>query len=99
MLFPAQQFRHHQGMAGDVNAAISAEMRSRVAQSQEQRRMQQAQSMKNMDMQALLVRLQHEREMAEKKMRYDFAMREIESDKARGVTSSTRWGKLLDGLS
>ena len=99
MFMPNQQFRHHQNMAGDVNDAISGEMRSRVSQSREQRRMQQEQSMKNMDIQALLVRLQHEREMAEKKMRYDFAMREIESDKARGVTSSTRWGKMLDGLS
>lgn len=76
--------------------AINQENMSRVAQSREMRRMAQEQAMKNMDLQALLIRLQHERELAEKKMKYEAAMQQIRDDKARGVVSSSRWKKMLD---
>lgn len=55
---PMQQFRHHQDMVGGVNDVISQEMRSRVAQSREQRRMQQEAAM-------AAQKMQHEKELKE----------------------------------
>lgn len=76
--------------------AINQENMSRVAQSREMRRLAQERAMKNMDLQALLIRLQHERELAEKKMKYEAAMQQIRDDKERGVVFSSRWKRMLD---
>lgn len=56
MLHPAQQFRHMQGMHGDVMSAIEKENYSRVAQMREMRRMQDEK-----DKEA--ERMQHEKDM------------------------------------
>lgn len=85
-----------QNMANMTMGAISDENRSRVAQSREHRRMMQEQQLKNMDIQALLARLQHERELAEMRMKYEAGMKQMQADKDRGVTYSTRWRKLFD---
>lgn len=69
---PMQQFRHHQNMVGDVNDAVAAEMRSRVSQAKEQRRMQHEAAMaaekrkheerlKEMELDALLERISQAR--------------------------------------
>lgn len=92
----AQQANHLQGMVGQTMGAIGRENQSRVAQMREHRRMMQEQQLKGMDLQALLIRLQHERAMAEKKMRYDAGMQRYSDDRARGVISSTRWNKMFD---
>lgn len=98
MLMPGQQFRHMGGMHQDLMSAMERENYSRVAQSREARRMAEQRLRDQNDYQTLLLRLQHEREMAEKKMRYDALMREIESDKQRGVISSTKWDRELNNL-
>ena len=62
MLLPHQQFRHSQNLAGEVNDAIGQEMRSRVAQSREQARMQQQAAM-------AAEKMKHEKEL--KRMELD----------------------------
>jgi hypothetical protein len=88
----ASQGSHLQNMANMTMAGIGRENQSRVAQLREQRRMMQDQQMKEMDLQELLIRLQHEREMAEKQMKYASYL----DDKKRGVVSSTKWRGLFD---
>lgn len=87
MFNPAQQFAIHRGMTGDVMGAISNELDSRVAQQREARRMQHQSGMAGMEYQMLLARLRHERELAEKEMRFKREM----ADRQRGVISSSEW--------
>ena len=92
----ANQANHLQGMIGQTMGTIARENQSRVAQMREYRRMMQEQQLKGMDLQALIIRLQHERALAEKKMKYEAGMQQMSDDKARGVIHSTRWGKMFD---
>jgi uncharacterized membrane protein YqiK len=92
----AAQGSHLQNMANMTMGAIGRENQSRVSQLREQRRMMQEQQMKEMDLQELLVRLQHERELAEKQMKFQAGMKEIEADQKRGFFSSEKWKRLFD---
>jgi hypothetical protein len=88
----AAQGSHLQNMANMTMAGIGRENQSRVSQMREQRRMMQDQELKQMDLQELLIRLQHEREMATKRMQYEAYL----DDRKRGVIKSTRWRGLFD---
>jgi hypothetical protein len=88
MLNPYQQAAHLQGMANQAMNAIGDENDSRVAQTREARRQEQEY---RMQMDALLVRLQHERFMAARAMQ---SQKEA-ADRASGVTFSSEWGKPL----
>ena len=92
----ANQANTLQGMIDQTTGAIARENQSRVSQMREYYRMMQDQQMKGMDIQALLIRLRHEREMAEKRMKYEAGMQRMRDDKARGVKFSTRWNRLFD---
>lgn len=92
----AAQGAHLGGMIGQTMGAIARENQSRVAQQREMRRMDHDLQRQQEELQALLIRLQHERELAEKKMKYDYAMQQIADDKERGVKFSTRWKRLMD---
>jgi hypothetical protein len=85
------QGAHLQNMANMTMGAIGRENQSRVSQLREQRRMMQEQQLKQMDLQQLLIRLQHERDMAEKQMKFQSYL----DDKKRGVISSTKWRGLF----
>jgi hypothetical protein len=85
------QGSHLQNMANMTMGAIGRENQSRVSQMREQRRMMQDQELKQMDLQELLIRLQHEREMATKRMQYEAYL----DDRKRGVIKSTRWRGLF----
>jgi hypothetical protein len=91
MLTPGQQFGHSQGILGMTMGAIGRENQSRVAQSREMTRMQFQDHQKRMEYDMLLKRLQHEREMEEKRMEMEQEMASEMADRARGVTFSTRW--------
>lgn len=88
MLNPYQQAAHLQGMANQAMNAIGDENDSRVAQAREARRQEHAY---RMQMDALLVRLQHERFLAARNRQ---AQQEA-ADKARGMTYNSEWGKPL----
>ena len=88
MFNPYQQAAHLQGMANQAMGAIGDENDSRVAQAREARRQEQEY---RMQMDALLVRLQHERFMAARAMQ---AQKEA-ADRARGMTYNSEWGKPL----
>ena len=60
-----QQARHLGGMIGDVSGAISKENDSRVAQSREMKRMQHEINMKQMELDALLKRIEAARAQAD----------------------------------
>jgi hypothetical protein len=91
MLTPGQQFGHSQNILNMTMGAIGRENQSRVAQSREMTRMQFQDHQKRMEYDMLLKRLQHEREMEERRMEMERDMASEMADRARGVTSSTRW--------
>lgn len=57
----APGMKAHSNAISDVNDAISQEMRSRVSQSREQRRMQHEKEMKRMELDAMLERIRQAR--------------------------------------
>lgn len=85
---PGQQAGHLQGMINQATSAIQDENDSRVAQAREARRQEQEY---RMQMDSLLVRLQHERFMAARALQ---AQKEA-ADRARGMTYNSEWGKPL----
>lgn len=88
MFSPGQQAGHLQGMINQATSAIQDENDSRVAQAREARRQEQEY---RMQMDSLLVRLQHERFMAARALQ---AQKEA-ADRARGMTYNSEWGKPL----